>query len=115
MLGAFSPYGECWYDQKGAPRMLHRVKDLSPEHKLAVEALLGRAVSNEEAVSVRAIVPAAILPSQLSQEERTDALRRLDRYFDKVDERRKPVSQEEEEAIFLEAMRSVRPNYRPVE
>jgi len=95
--------------------MLHRVKDLSPEQKLAVEALLGRAVSNDEAVSVRAIVPAAIIPSKLSQEERAEALRRLDRYFARVDARRKPVSQEEEEAIFMEAMRSVRPHYRPVE
>jgi hypothetical protein len=95
--------------------MLHRVKDLSPEQKHAVEALLGRVVSNDEAVSVRAIVPATIIPSQLSQAERSDALRQLDRYFAKVDSRRKPVSQEEEEAIFLEAMRSVRPNYSPVE
>jgi hypothetical protein len=95
--------------------MLHLVKDLSPEQKHAVEALLGRAVSNEEAVSVRAIVPATTIPSQLSQEERAEALRRLDRYFAKVDAQRKAVSEEEEEAIFTEAMRSVRPNYRPVE
>jgi hypothetical protein len=95
--------------------MLHRVKDLSPEQKHAVEALLGRPVSNEEAVSVRAIVPATIIPSQLSHEERVEALRRLDSYFAKVDARRKPVSEEEEEAIFMKAMRSVRPNYRPVE
>jgi hypothetical protein len=94
--------------------MLHRVKDLSPEQKLAIEALLGRAVSNEEAVSVRAVAPATMIPSQLSQEERLEALHRLDRYFAKVDAGRKPVSEEEEEAIFIEAMRSVRPNYRPV-
>lgn len=95
--------------------MLHRVKDLSPEQRLAVEALLGRAVSSDEAVSVRAVVPATVISSQLSQEERAEALRGLDRYFAKVDAGRKPVSEEEEEAIFIEAMRSVRPNYRPVE
>ena len=95
--------------------MLHRVKDLSPEQRLAVEALLGRAVSNEEAVSVRAVVPATIIPSQLSEQQRIDALHRMDAYFAKVDAGRKPVSDEEEEAIFLEAMRSVRPDYRPVE
>jgi hypothetical protein len=55
-------------------------------------------VSNDEAVSVRAMVPATIIPSQLSQEERAEALRRLDRYFATVDARRKPVSEEEEEA-----------------
>ena len=95
--------------------MLHRVKDLSPEQKIAVEALLGRAVSGDEAVSVRAVAPAAIIPSQLSPEARTEALHTLDRYFAKVDSGRKPVSDKEEEAIFIEAMRSVRPNFKPVE
>jgi hypothetical protein len=95
--------------------MLHRVKDLSPEQKVAVEALLGRAVSSDEAVGVRAVAPATIIPSQLSPEQRTEALRKLDSYFAKVDNRRTPVSEEEEEAIFVEAMRSVRPHYRPVE
>ena len=95
--------------------MLHRVRDLSPEQKTAVEALLGRTVSSDEAVSVRAVVPATIIPSQLSQEERIEALRQLDGYFAKVDSRRKPVSDEEEDTILLEAIRSVRPNYRPVE
>ncbi len=95
--------------------MLYRVKDLSPEQKLAVEALLGRAVSIEEAVSVRAVAPAAMIPSQLSQGERLAAIQQLDRYFAKVDAGRKAMSEEEEEAIFLEGMRSVRPNFRPVE
>jgi len=95
--------------------MLHRVKDLSPEQKVAVEALLGRAVSSDEAVSVGAVAPAAIIPSQLSPEARTEALRTLDRYFARVDSGRKPVSDEEEEEVFIEAMRSVRPNFRPVE
>jgi hypothetical protein len=95
--------------------MLHRVKDLSPEQRLAVEALLGRAVSSEEAVSVRAVVPATIIPSQLSDQERIEALRRMDAYFAKVDAGRKLGGDAEEEAIFIEAMRSVRANYRPVE
>lgn len=95
--------------------MLHRVKDLSPEQKLAVEALLGRTVSNEEAVSVGAVVPASMIPSQLSKHERGEALRQMDAHFAKVDSRRAPVSEEEEDAIFVEAMKSVRPNYRPME
>jgi len=95
--------------------MMHRVKDLSPEQRLTVEALLGRSVSNDEAVSIRAVVPATVIPSRLSPDERADAMRRIDRYFARVDAARKPVSEDEEEAIFLEAMRSVRPDYRPVE
>jgi hypothetical protein len=95
--------------------MLHRVKDLSPEHRLAVEALLGRTVSGDEAVSIRAVAPASIIPSQLSIQERGEALGQIDAYFDKVDRGRKPASDEEEDAIFVQAMQSVRPNYRPME
>ena len=68
--------------------MLHRVKGLSPEQKVAVEAVLDRAVSSDD-----------LVPSQLSPEERAEALRKLDRYFAKVDSGRKPVSEEEEEAF----------------
>ncbi len=99
----------------GEETMLHHVKDLSTEQKLAIEALLGRAVSNEEAVSVKAVNPASIIPSTLSAEQRMEAIRQLDRYFAKVDAGRQPVSEEEEEAIVNGAIRSVRPNYRPVE
>ena len=62
--------------KKGETAMLHRVKDLSPEQKVAVEALLGRAVSSDEAVSVRAVVPANVIPSHLSREQRDEALRK---------------------------------------
>jgi hypothetical protein len=95
--------------------MLYHVKDLSPDQRLVVEALLGRPVSEEEAVSVRAVAPAAIVPSTLSVEERKRTLDALHGYFDRVDSRRKPVSEVEEEAIITEAIRSVRPNYRPVD
>jgi hypothetical protein len=71
--------------------MLHRVKDLSPEQKLAIEALLGRAISDEEAVSVRAVLPAAIVPSPFSPQERSAALRQIDEYFARIDANRKPV------------------------
>jgi len=99
---------------KEETEMLHRAKDLSSDQRLAIEALLGRAISDEEAISIRAVVPPTIIPSHFSQAERAEALRQLDRYFAKVDAGRRPVSDEEEEAIFLEAIRSVRPNYRPV-
>jgi hypothetical protein len=38
--------------------MIHSVKDLSPDQKLAIESLLGRPISEGEQVSVR-IVPAS--------------------------------------------------------
>jgi hypothetical protein len=56
-----------------------------------------------------------ITPSNLTPEQRADVLRGLDSYFEKVDRRRRPVSDEEEARIITEAIRSVRPNYRPVD
>ena len=85
--------------------MLHRVKDLSAEQKLAVERLLGRSVSDDESVSIKALHSSVILPSRLSDRERKEALEKLRRYFAKVDAQRKPATAEEEEAIVNEALR----------
>jgi hypothetical protein len=93
--------------------MLYQVKDLSPEQKEAAEKLLGHSVSEDEAVSIKRIRASSILPSELSPEERTQALKKLDAYFAKVDAKRLPVSEEEEEAIITEALRFARPTYRP--
>jgi hypothetical protein len=35
--------------------MIHSVKDLSPDQKMAIESLLGHPVSEEEQISVRAV------------------------------------------------------------
>jgi len=93
--------------------MMHHVKDLSPEQRVAVESLLGRSVSEDEAVSIKALNPSAIVPSRLTEEERKAALEKLDLYFVRADAQRQPVSQEDEEAIVDEALRSTRPGYRP--
>src|SRR5207237_7594405 len=45
-------------------KMLYEVKDLSPNQKLTVESLLGRRVSEDESISVKAIVSPAIVPSK---------------------------------------------------
>jgi hypothetical protein len=90
--------------------MTHSVKDLSAEQKLAVESLLGRPVSDDESISVKAIAPSP----QLSANERESAIQKLNHYFARIDANRQPVSDEEEDAIISEALRSVRPDYRPV-
>jgi len=94
--------------------MLHHVKDLSPEQRRAVENLLGRPVAEDESVSIRGIRPSAMIPNRMSPEERKEALEKLHRYFAKIDARRGPVSDAEEEEIINEALRSTRPNYRPI-
>ena len=62
----------------------------------------------DEEISVR-----AIQPPPLSAERRNELVAGLTRYFAEVDARRKPGSEEEAEEILTEAIRSVRPGYRP--
>ena len=88
-------------------------KDLSSDQKAVIEGLLGRRVLDDDTVTIRAI-PAP----QLSEEHRSEELRQgqvaqLKRYFAEVDSRREPVSAEEADEVLTEAMRSVRPGYRP--
>ena len=92
--------------------MLYHVKDLSPEQRHAAEILLGYSVSEDEAVSIKSLDPSAIIASTLSAEERIAALRALNQRFAATPG--PAVSAEEEEEVVTEAMRSVRPNYRPV-
>jgi len=39
--------------------MIHRAKDLSPDQKTAIESLLGRVVAEDEAISLRTVMPAS--------------------------------------------------------
>lgn len=88
--------------------MIHKAKDLSPDQRAAIESLLGRRVLEDEAISIRAIEPPA-----LSDERKQQLVEQLKKYFAEVDARRKGGSPEEAEEILNEAMRSVRPGYRP--
>jgi Asp-tRNA(Asn)/Glu-tRNA(Gln) amidotransferase A subunit family amidase len=88
--------------------MICNATDLSPDQKAALEKLLGRRVHDGEAVSVRAFEPAVV-----SREQKIEIANELRKYFAEVDAARKPVSDAEAENIINEAMRSVRPGYRP--
>jgi hypothetical protein len=88
--------------------MIRYAKDLSPDQKMAVESLLGRAISDQETISVQAFQPPA-----LSEERRREIADALRLYFAEADEKRQTVSNEEAEATIGEALRSSRPGYRP--
>ena len=92
--------------------MLYQVKDLSPEQRHAAEVLLGHPVSEDEAVSIKSLGQSNIVPSRLSAQERIEALRALNDRF--ASKRCPEVSEAEEEESVNEALRSTRPNYRPV-
>jgi hypothetical protein len=88
--------------------MICNATDLSPDQKAALETLLGRRVQDGEAVSVRTFEPAAV-----SHQRKLEIANELKKYFAEVDASRKPGSDEDAEEIITEAMRSVRPGYRP--
>ena len=92
--------------------MLYRVKDLSPQQKQAAEILLGHPLFDTEAVSIKSLDPATILPSRLSPHERVAALRALEERFAArvVPE----VSPEEEDELVREAFCSTRQDHRLV-
>lgn len=89
--------------------MILEAKNLSPDQKIVIENILGRPILEDESVSVRAFEP----PS-LSDERRAEILHGLDAYFAEVDAQRQSVSPAEADEILNEALRSTRPNYRPI-
>jgi hypothetical protein len=92
--------------------MFHHVKDLSPEQRHAAEILLGHAVSEDEAVSIKSLGLSTLIPSRLSPEARIEAFKALNERL--ANPGVCEVDAEEEESAINEAMRSTRPNYRPV-
>ena len=89
---------------------LHSARKLPQPARSALEQLLGRALSDDEAISVRAYQPHEAPPPE-QQRPLTDELRR---HFAKIDERTTDIPVSEREEILDEAIRSVRPGYRPV-
>lgn len=80
--------------------MLHRVKDLSPEQRLALEGLIGRSLSEDEGLNIQ--------PSRLLQEapvgvERDRAYREYLAHIDKLAARVQDLPDEELNAIIDEA------------
>lgn len=87
---------------------LHSARRLSPLVRSALEQLLGRALGDNEAISVRAYQPHEA-PSLEQQRAIAEELRH---YFAKIDPKCKDVSESDQEEILDEAIRSVRPGYR---
>ena len=69
----------------------------------------------QRTVSVKVIPGVAAKEPEMSDSERQEALAQFDRYFARLDARAAKMDPDEEEAVLTEAIRSVRPNYRPME
>ena len=97
----------CW-NRHNRRSMIHKVKDLSPEQRVALERLIGHAISDQEDISVRVLQPS----SEISANRRREIVKKLNAYFAQVDAQRKPVSTDQANEIIDQALRSARPGYR---
>jgi hypothetical protein len=87
--------------------MAYFARDLSPKQRRAIESLLGRSMSEKEAITIRAYEPAALSP-----ERRAEIIAGLEAHFAALHAVRESTSSDDADAIFEEAMRQTRPNYR---
>ncbi len=85
--------------------MVHHVKDLSPNQRVAIENLLGRTLSDEESLTIR---PARILKDAPTGDERARAFRRYQDHLDLLADRVKDVPEEDIDAAIDEALHAVR-------
>ena len=102
----------CNGSQKGAAIMpnvlIHKASELKAETRVALEAELGRSLQDDEEVSIMTFVPHAAPTG----EARTEAGRKLQDHFHRIDQEKKGAPEEETEEALDEALRSVRPGYR---
>ncbi len=87
---------------------LHSARSLPEPVRNAIEQLLGRALGDNEEVSIRAYQPHEG-PTVEQQRLIADDLRR---FFQRTDEKANGLSLSEQEEVLDEAIRSVRPGYR---
>jgi hypothetical protein len=88
--------------------MILQKEDLSPSQREVIEQLIGRKLLDEEAISLK-----ALSLERLPNAEREAARERLLAFLDS-DRPATAASDEEFEAAYLEAMRSVRPGYTEI-
>lgn len=85
--------------------MVHHVKDLSPNQRVAIESLLGRTLRDEESLTIR---PARILKDAPTGDERARAFRRYQDHLGLLADRVKNVPEAEIDAAIDEALPAVR-------
>jgi hypothetical protein len=81
--------------------MLHMVKDLSPDQRVAFEVLLGRALREDEGLNIH---PSRILKDAPAGEERTRAYRDYLAHCDNIARRADGIPDEELDAAIDEAV-----------
>jgi hypothetical protein len=87
--------------------MILKAESLSQAQKTAIEQILGRRILQAEAISLRTFEPEA-----LTTQKRVEIVAALHQCLDsgQIESRPREISEE----IITEAMREVRPSYRPL-
>jgi hypothetical protein len=85
--------------------MLHLVKDLSPDQRVAIEGLLGRALREDEGLNIQ---PSRVLKEGPTGEERARAYRDYLANCDRIARRADSVPDEDLDAAIDEASHHVR-------
>ena len=85
--------------------MVHQVKDLSADQRLAIESLVGRPLRDDESLTIR---PSHILKEAPTGKEREHSFRQYQDHLDELARRVTNVSDDEIEAAIDEAVRHVR-------
>jgi len=85
--------------------MVHHVRNLLPDQRLAIENLLGRALSEEESLTIR---PARILKDAPTGDERQRAFRQYQVHLNLLADRVKDVPEAEVDAAIDEALHAIR-------
>jgi len=93
--------------------MIHAVRDMTLEQRKAVESLLGRAVSDDEAVSGKPVWTPGTGEPPSTPEQRHEAAEWLERHYAKVAMRQHAYSDEEFEATLAEAVQAARSESDP--
>jgi hypothetical protein len=85
--------------------MIHQVKDLSADQRLAIESLVGRPLRDDESLTIRT---SHILKEAPTGKDRERLFRQYQDHLDELSTRVAHVSEDDIEAAIDEAVRHVR-------
>ena len=91
--------------------MIRHVKELSTDQRVAIESLLGSQLDDAETLSIR---PVPVIQDAPPLERPREIARNLRDYFARIDGRQRDASPEELDDAIDEALRHVRPSYKPI-
>jgi hypothetical protein len=91
--------------------MIRHVKELSTDQRVVIESILGRALDDAETLSIR---PVPVIRDAPPLDRRREIAGELRDYFARIDGQQRDASPEELDDAIDEALRHVRPSYKPI-